>query len=88
LLIKYKPKHPKKGGYKEQNGRTHVQEIKRTIQEGKPQKEHQVIEPPYTTRSISNKEKGRAPKRTLRKTFTYYNNPSQNRDHLCPLKYH
>jgi hypothetical protein len=50
LLIKYKPKHPKKGGYKEQNGRTHVQEIKRTIQEGEPQGEHQVIEPPFKPR--------------------------------------
>jgi hypothetical protein len=26
-----KPKHPKKGEYKEQNGTTHVQEDKRTI---------------------------------------------------------
>jgi hypothetical protein len=26
---KYKPKHPKKGEYKEQNGRTHVQEDKK-----------------------------------------------------------
>jgi hypothetical protein len=25
-----KPKHPKKGEYKEQNGRTHIQENKRT----------------------------------------------------------
>jgi hypothetical protein len=27
--IKYKPKHPKRGEHKEQNGRTHVQEDKR-----------------------------------------------------------
>jgi hypothetical protein len=30
LPIKNKPKHPKKREYKEQNGRTHVQEDKRT----------------------------------------------------------
>jgi hypothetical protein len=28
LPIKEKPKHPKRGEYKEQNGRTHVQEVK------------------------------------------------------------
>jgi hypothetical protein len=30
LPIITKPKHPKKGQYKEQNGRTHFQEDKRT----------------------------------------------------------
>jgi len=34
LPIKNKPKHSKKGEYKEQNGRTHVQEDKRTTEEG------------------------------------------------------
>ncbi len=43
----------------DQNGRSHVQENKRTTQEGEPQKEHQVPEPPLVTRSISNKERGR-----------------------------
>jgi hypothetical protein len=32
-----KSKHPKKGEYKEQNGKTHIQEDKRTTKEGKPQ---------------------------------------------------
>jgi len=38
----------KKGGreYKEQNGRTQVQEDKRTTYEGEPSKEHQVPKPP------------------------------------------
>jgi hypothetical protein len=58
-----KAKHPKKGEYKEQNGRTHVQEDKRTTQEGKPQLEHQVLEPPPIARSISNKERGGSPKK-------------------------
>ncbi len=53
-----KPKHPKKGEHKEQKGRSHIQEDKRTTQEGKPQKEHQLPEPPPITRSISNKERG------------------------------
>ncbi len=53
-----KPKHPKKGEYKEQNGRTHVQEDKRTTQEGKPQGEWQVFKPLPIARSISNKERG------------------------------
>jgi hypothetical protein len=34
----------KKGEYKEQNGRTRIQEDKRTTQEGKQQREHQVLE--------------------------------------------
>ncbi len=34
LPVINKPKHPKKGEYKEQNGRTHVQEDKRTNLEG------------------------------------------------------
>jgi hypothetical protein len=39
LPIINKPKHPKKREkeYKEQNGRTHVEEDKRTTYEGKPQ---------------------------------------------------
>jgi hypothetical protein len=59
LPIKYKPKHPGKGEYKEQNGRTHVQEDKKTTKEGEPQGEHQVLEPLPVMRSISNKERGR-----------------------------
>ncbi len=47
---------PKKKKNKEQNGRTHIQEDKWTTQEGKPQGEHQVPEPPPVGRSISNKE--------------------------------
>ncbi len=39
-------KAPKKGKNKEQNGRTHAQEGKWTTQEGEPQGEHQVPEPP------------------------------------------
>jgi hypothetical protein len=42
----------------EQNGRARVQEDKRTTQEGEPQPEHQVPEPPPVVRSISNKERG------------------------------
>jgi hypothetical protein len=41
----YKPKHPKRGEYKEQNGSTQVQENKRTTKEGKSQAEHQVPKP-------------------------------------------
>jgi hypothetical protein len=41
-----------------------VQEDKRTTQEGEPQKEHQVPEPPLVTRSISNTERGRPLERT------------------------
>jgi hypothetical protein len=37
----------KKGKNKEQNGRTHVQEDKWTTQEGKPEREHQVLKPSY-----------------------------------------
>ncbi len=48
------PKKEKKN--KEQNGRTHIQEDKWTTQEGEPQGEHQVPEPPPVGRSISNKE--------------------------------
>jgi hypothetical protein len=45
LPIINKPKHPIKGEYKEQNGWTHVQDDKRTTQEGEPQSEHQVPKP-------------------------------------------
>jgi hypothetical protein len=34
----------KRAEYKEQNGRTRIQEDKRTTQEGEPQREHQVLE--------------------------------------------
>jgi hypothetical protein len=56
LSIITKSKHPKRGGYKEQNGRTHIQEDKRTTKSGKPLAKHQVPEPPVVT-SISNKER-------------------------------
>jgi hypothetical protein len=52
------------GEYKEQNGRTHVQEDKRTTQEGEPQREHEVLEPPLVIRSISNRKRGGPPERT------------------------
>jgi hypothetical protein len=55
LSIINKSKHPKKGKYKEQNGRTHIQEDKRTTYEGKPQREHQVPGPPPVMRSIVKK---------------------------------
>jgi len=46
LLIKYKPKHPKKGEYKEQNGRTHVQKDKKNHQRRRITRgEHQVLGP-------------------------------------------
>jgi hypothetical protein len=64
LPIINKPKHQKMGEYKEQNGRTHVQEDKRTTQEGEPQREHEVLEPPLVMRSISNRERGGPPERT------------------------
>ncbi len=46
--------------------------------------------PPPVARSISNKERGGLPERmfSLEKTLTYCNSPSQNKDHLCPLKRH
>ncbi len=37
---------PKKGKSKEQNARTHIKEDKWTTQEGEPQGERQVPEPP------------------------------------------
>jgi hypothetical protein len=58
LPIINKPKHPMKEDYKEQNGKTWVQEHKKTTQECEPQKEDQVFEPPPIVRSISNKERG------------------------------
>ncbi len=64
LLIINKSKHPKKGEYKEQNGRTHIQKKKKSTKKGEPQKEHQVLEPLLVTRNISNKEGGRLLERT------------------------
>jgi len=64
LPIINKPKHPKKGEHKEQKGRSQIQEDKRTTQEGEPQKEHQLPEPPPIARSISNKERGGPLERT------------------------
>jgi hypothetical protein len=58
MPIKYKPKQPKKGEYKEQNRRTHNQEDKRTTYKGESQGEHQVLEPLPIARSISNEERG------------------------------
>ncbi len=65
LPIINKPKHQKKKEYKEQNGRIHMQEDKKTTQESKPQKEHQIPKPFPITRSILNKERGAPSKRTL-----------------------
>ncbi len=59
-----KPKHPKKGEHKEQKGRLHIQEDKRTTQEGKPRKVHQLLEPHPIARSIPNKERGGPLERT------------------------
>jgi hypothetical protein len=39
LLIINKLKHPKKGEYKEQNGKTHVQKDKKSTKKGEPQKD-------------------------------------------------
>ncbi len=64
LSIINKPKHFKKGWYKEQNGRTQVQEDKRTISKGEPQRGHQVLEPLLVAKNISNKERGGPPKKT------------------------
>jgi hypothetical protein len=64
LPIINKPKHPKKGEHKEQKRRSQIQEDKRTTQEGKPQKEHQLPEPLPIARSISNKERGGPLERT------------------------
>jgi hypothetical protein len=65
MLIINKSKHPKKGEYKKQNGRTHVQKDNKSTKKGKPQREHQVLEPLIVTRNISSKE-GRGPlERTL-----------------------
>jgi hypothetical protein len=49
--------------YKEQIGRTHVQENKRTTQECESQREQQVSETLLIVRSISNKERGGPPER-------------------------
>jgi hypothetical protein len=57
LPIINKPKHPKKGEYKEQNGRTQIHEDKITTKEGKPPWELQVPKPPFVVRSISSKER-------------------------------
>jgi hypothetical protein len=57
-LIINKPKYPKRGEYKEQNGRTRIQEKKRSTKEGKPPWEHQVPEPFLVMKNISSKEKG------------------------------
>jgi hypothetical protein len=46
----------KKGEYKEQNGRTHIQEDKRTTYRGLTTRGTQVPKPPPVARSISNKE--------------------------------
>jgi len=61
LPIINKPKHPKKGRNKEQNGRTHVQEDNKTTKEGKPQRNVKFSNP--LVRSISNRERGGALKR-------------------------
>jgi hypothetical protein len=63
-LILNKPKYPKRGEYKEQNGRTHIQEKKISTKKGKPPWEHQVLEPFLVMKSILNKERGGLFKKT------------------------
>jgi hypothetical protein len=59
VAIINKPKHPKKEEYKEQNGKSHVHEDKKTTYEAKPQKDIKFPNP------ISNRERGRLFERTL-----------------------
>jgi hypothetical protein len=58
LPIINKSKHPKKGEYKEQNGRTNVKENKRIGKTWQTTKEHQVFKLPFSVKNISNKERG------------------------------
>jgi hypothetical protein len=68
LPIINKPKHPKKGRiqgtkWKDPHPRKWKDPsprnlTKRTIEEGEPQREHQVPKPPLVARCISNKERG------------------------------
>jgi hypothetical protein len=53
-------KHPKKGEYKEQNGRTLSKKTKESPKRAnhKSQGEHQVLELPLVAKSTSNKERG------------------------------
>jgi hypothetical protein len=60
-----KPKHPKKDEYKEQNGRTHVQENKKTTYEGNPQKDIKFPNPIPLRKSMSNRERRRVFERTF-----------------------
>jgi hypothetical protein len=56
--------------------------------EGKPPEEHQVPKPPPIARRISNKER-RGPlerRPNLKKTLTYCNNLSHNKDHMHTLQ--
>jgi hypothetical protein len=64
LPIINKSKHLEKGEYKEQNGRTDVQEDKRTAKRGQTTKKHQVLKLFFVVKSISNKERGRPLERT------------------------
>jgi hypothetical protein len=63
LPIINKSNHQKKGEYKEQNGRTHLQEDKRIAKRGQTNREHQVLEL-IVVKSISNKERGGPLERT------------------------
>jgi hypothetical protein len=56
--MKYKPKQPKKGEYKEQNGRTHIHEDKRTTYKGESQRGTSSSPTLPIARSISNEERG------------------------------
>jgi hypothetical protein len=66
LPIINKSKHPKKGEYKEQNGRTLSKKTKEPLQRSnhKSQGEHQVSELPHVTKNTSNKERGGPSERT------------------------
>jgi len=68
LPIIHKPKHPpKKKEYKEQIGRTHVQEDEKSLMKRRQttKEHHHILETPSITRSISNKEREGPLKSTL-----------------------
>jgi hypothetical protein len=60
-----KPKHPNKGRIKRTEWEDPHPKRQKNHLKGQPQKEHQVLKPPPLARSISNKENGGPPKRTL-----------------------
>jgi hypothetical protein len=56
LPIINKPKHPKKGEYKEKNGKTHVQQDEKNhLRRGM---ECQVFKPPLVVKNVTNNKRG------------------------------